>query len=141
MSVAQHDTTTNTTRTGATARSVGLAAGIALVGNLLLLGIAAIADVDLTVRSGGTVMEIGVLAVAASTLLALVIGGLVTVLAARRSPRAPGLLAWVGLAVAVVSLAAPLNADATVGTRVALSAMHLLAGFAWWASLRRGDRR
>lgn len=82
-------------------------------------------------------MQIGLGAVAVATLVPVLLGGLVLVVSAPRSRRAPGVLAWLGLAIGVLTVITPISAQADLGTKVVLASMHLTTGVVWWLALRR----
>lgn len=126
-----------TIRVGARASAVlvPVACGAAVV-NQLIFAAGRAAGVDFVVRTPfadrpelvgwASVLAMSSVPVLAASLL---------LWATRRSARAWVVLAWLGLLVGVVSM--PVFSTATVGTKVALSFMHLVPATAWWAAVRR----
>ena len=82
-------------------------------------------------------MQVGVVAVALTTLLAFAVGWAVFVLAARRSRRWVHIVMAAAAAFAVVSAAGPLSAAQDTATAVLLAAMHLVTGAAFLATAAR----
>lgn len=120
-----------------------LIAGIgALVVNIVVWSVAALAGVDFEVTWGSTApIRIGLVAVTLATILPIVIGGVILALTAPRSARAPTILAWLGLAIGVLTAAMPLAVQADPGTKIALATMHLVTGIVWWLTLRQQSRQ
>lgn len=106
---------------------------VALVVNFALLIGARVAGVDMTAQpSGGTAMEINGWLVFATTVVPLLIGGVLLYLTRRSRARAWPVLAVVGLAIGVLTTALPLTTTATVGTKTVLALMHLATGLIWF---------
>jgi hypothetical protein len=137
-------TATSPARTsrGRLARAGGIALAAALAGNLALFAVGRTAELDFAIRpAGGGATTVTAASVVIVTVLALALG---TALAAvlGRLPR-PGLaVATVGGAIMLLSLAAPLSAEAANGTKILLTAMHLVTGAAYiWFVGRASARR
>ena len=95
--------------------------------------------VDLSVRTGGGTMEVGLTAVSVVTMLAGLLGW--TLLGLLRRTRRPARTwTWIACAVLLVSLLGPLGA-VTGGGVVTLLAMHLIAGAGLIPALARTARR
>lgn len=121
------------------ARTTGLAAAAAAVGNLVVLAVATVLGADFdVVRPDGLAFTVGVVAVLAMTVIPLAVGGVALAIAGRWGRRGWDALAWAGLAVGVLSIVMPLGAEASIGTKVGLAAMHALTGLVWFLLLRRG---
>lgn len=117
---------------GLTVRNLAVTIAMALAMNLVVYGVGSAAGASWVVE-GQTVTWI---LVVVATTLSLALGWGATTLVARRWARAWTVLAWVGLAFAVVSASAPLvtSDDATTGWSLAM--MHVLTGIAWFAAVR-----
>lgn len=111
----------------------------ALAGNLALLAGGQAAGVRFAVTSqseSGSLLQIGVGAVALSTLLPLVAGlGAAAVLVHRWPPTRLGLTA-LAVVITFASLGMPLSAAADTGTGILLAVMHLVVGGAYVVALR-----
>ena len=124
-------TMTNETRALPRRSAVPLSVDLVVVGaavvcaTVLWATVALWGGVDLEVRSGGTVREIGGAAVAGVTALVAVLGMGLLRLLERRTARAPRTWTVVALAVLAVSLLGPLGATsaAATGTLLALHAV------------------
>jgi len=117
----------------------GLAgAVVAVVLNLWIYVSARAADVSFVVpgfEAGAGPMEISAINVAFVTLFAFLIGTGVAALAHLRGRLR--LVLWLGLAVALVSLGAPLTLDAATSTKLSLASMHVVAGAVFFVALHR----
>lgn len=116
----------------------GLAVAAALVGNLIALAVASVADADMMVQptGAGAPMEINAGLVVATTALTLLAATVLLVLLRHRGTPTWRLLAAIGLGLGVLTIAMPLTVTATTGTRVALASMHLLTGLVWFVLVR-----
>jgi hypothetical protein len=81
-------------------------------------------------------MALNVFVVLVATAVPLSLAGIITWLLARKWPVVRTIAAWAGLAVAVLSVPSPLFVSADLATGLALSAMHLIAGVAWFVGVR-----
>jgi uncharacterized membrane protein YhaH (DUF805 family) len=126
--------------TGASAPSPGLtvrrmagtiAAAVAL--NLVVYVVGSAAGAT-WLANGQTITWIPVVV---ATVVAMSLGWGVTALLSRRWSDARRVLAWVGLALAVVSAPAPLFAADDAPTRWALAAMHVVSGIVWFVGVRQ----
>jgi Family of unknown function (DUF6069) len=109
---------------------------VAIVANSVVWAVARLAGAELEVTANGSTQDIGLPTVVATTLvpLALATAALWVI---RRKPSAWRVLAWVGLAIGVLTIATPIAAEATAGTTTALVSMHLITGTAWFAGVFR----
>lgn len=111
---------------------------IAATVDLVILGVVRLAGADMTATpSGGQTMTIGIGAILLALLVTITIGTVVLAFVARTHESRWRLMATVGLVIGVVSIAAPLTAEATIGTKVALASMHVTPALIWFAALRR----
>lgn len=114
----------------------GLAAAIAAtVVNLVIALVAPAAGASMKAGFGGALNTIGLPIVVPATLVTLAIAAVVTWLIVRRRPAARRLLAWLGLVVALASVAAPIIGAADAATAVSLASMHVVAGVCWLVGL------
>ena len=121
-----------------------IATAVALGLNLALLAVGTATGASFAVPDRarpGELMQIGPVPVALSTVLPLVVGFAAAALLARRWPRVRRVLAVVAVVVTLASLATPLTADTDAGTRLLLSAMHLVVGAAYVGALRESAAR
>lgn len=119
-------------------RHAGRVATVAVVANLLVYVMGRVAGVDFrVVSSGGAEFAVGPPSIVLVTVVAVAAGALVLGLVARRTPRAWLSLAWVGLGLAVLSVAMPLTTESAMGTKAALAGMHVLTGVTWFVGARR----
>lgn len=126
---------TDTDRVGLL-RPLGLIAGISLVANLLVFAVAKLADVDFAITAPGQSEEtVNGISVAVMSVATVVVGGIALLVTRRWAPRAWQVLAWVGLVVGIVTI--PAFSDAAAGTKIALGAMHVIVGGAWFWFVRR----
>lgn len=122
------------------ARNRLIAIGGGLVAALLTWGIAVAVGVELVVTRAGTAIAIGAVNVILSTLLASFAGWGVLALLERFTARARTIWTVVAVAVVVLSLLPTVTADASTGTRIALTAMHLAVGAVVVPLLRKDAR-
>ncbi|ANS79707.1 hypothetical protein SGUI_2311 [Serinicoccus hydrothermalis] len=117
---------------------VATVAGVSLVLNLLVWGLARLvgADFDVT-RPGAGPMTVGPVMVAVMTVIPVALGGALTWFLGRTRPRAVTALAWVGLAIGLLTVPMPFTVEASATTQTALAAMHVVTGVVWWILLRR----
>jgi steroid 5-alpha reductase family enzyme len=92
----------------------------------------------MTVAMQGTTTTVSVLLTIGATAVPLVVAGAVTWYIARRQAGLRTVAQWLGLAVALVSVASALLAATELGTSIALSLMHVIAGIAWFVAVGRG---
>lgn len=111
--------------------------GVAVVLNLVVLAVLAAtgADLSVTMPGGPGALTIDAVAVVAATAAPLLVAGLVATAILRRVPSLRRWAAWAGLALALVSVIAPLTLQADAATRAGLAAMHVVAGVAWFVAL------
>ena len=111
--------------------------GVAAVLNLVVLAVLAAtgADLSVTMAGGPGALTIDAVAVIAATVAPLLLAGLVATAIVRRVPSLRRWAAWAGLALALVSVIAPLTLQADAATRAGLAVMHVVAGVAWFVAL------
>ena len=139
MSGTSLDPTTST----ATNTALRVGAGVALVAtvaNSAVWAVARLAGAELEVTANGSTQDIGLPTVLATTLAPLALAT-VGLWVTRRKPSAWRVLAWVGLAIGVLTTVMPIAAEATAGTTTALVTMHLITGTAWFAGVFRALSR
>ncbi len=102
----------------------GIAAGAALVGNLLTFAIASAANASWEV---GGPQPVGIAPVAAASIFPMLIGTLLF----NRVPRLQSLLPIGGLVFAVISAPGGFIASQELATGAALGAMHVITGLVW----------
>lgn len=130
------------TTTGSTwLRAGALAAGVSVVGNLAVLGVAEVGDASLVVTDAGTAHDIAAGGVVVASLVPVVVGVALVALIALRWLGVVRLAQIVGGAFALLSVAGPLAADTDGGTSIALAAMHVVTGAAFVAGLELARRR
>lgn len=122
---------TPTTATSVNAKRIGLAALAALVLNLVAFAAASAADATWFAND----MTIGWYLVVLATLIPMAIGAGITVLLARKWAAAPRVMAWLGLAFALVSVPMPFLMSSDFPTSLALAAMHVITGIAWFVAV------
>ena len=117
-------------------------AGIAIVINLIVLGLGRLAGADMSVQPPGSPapMTIGVVQVVATVLVPLLVATVLLIAVRGRGARAWRLLAAVGLGVGLITVAMPLLATATAATTVALATMHVVTGLVWFILVWRAAR-
>ena len=96
--------------------------------------------------SDAATTQVGVGLVVLMSVTPALLGGLALQFAARRGVRAWRAVGWLGLALGLLTVPMPLTVQASVGTTVTLSSMHVIAGLVWFAAIRRAaalqhDRR
>lgn len=110
---------------------IGLAAAIAAIVNVLLFWVGGAAGASFDVNAPGdlnaTMMAL------ASAIPLLVMGVAVWLLERRYALR--NLAKWAGLIFALLTIASSILASADMATALTLSAMHVVAGFAWFFAL------
>jgi hypothetical protein len=115
-----------------------IAAAIAAIVNLVILGIGRAAGVSFIVPMfAGTRSAVGPLIVVINIAIWSALGLLVTMLVASRQPRRLRAMQVVAIVVTVVSLIQPAVVDADTATRVLLAIMHPVTGAAFVLGLRR----
>lgn len=103
--------------------------------------VAEFAGVDMTVvPKGGQAMLVGVGPVLLALLISVAIGTLTLAAVGRRRSSRWRFLAIAGFGLSIVSIAAPLSAQATATTTATLAAMHIVAGLIWFVALWQGAR-
>jgi Family of unknown function (DUF6069) len=112
-------------------RTAGLTTGAALTANLAVYGVARAIDVRFQFPQPGSTngtQTVTAGAVAAFTLMTMVIGWAIA--ARRASHHRPTLrtMAIIGAGIAVVSTLAPLTLDAGVSVKLTLASLHLITG-------------
>lgn len=111
---------------------LGLGTIVAVVANLAVFAIASGAGASWSANG----QSVNAALVVIATVIPMAIGGVITALLARRWAGAATVMAWVGLAFAVVSAPAPLFASDDDATKWALAAMHVVTGVAWFVAIR-----
>ncbi|MGJ7559960.1 DUF6069 family protein [Brevibacterium casei] len=97
--------------------------------------------VEMTVvPQGGPAMLVGVGAVLLALFISVAIGTLTLAAVGRRRSSRWRFLAIVGFGLSIVSIAAPLSAQATGTTTATLVAMHIVAGLIWFVALWQGAK-
>jgi Family of unknown function (DUF6069) len=124
-------------------RTGAWSAGIAIVINLIVLGLGRVAGADMNVQPPGSPapMTIGVVQVVATVLVPLLVATGLLIAVRGRGARAWRLLAAVGLAVGLITVAMPVLATATAATTTVLATMHVVTGLAWFILVWRAARR
>ena len=117
---------------GLTVRGLAGAVVAALVLNRVVYAVGSAVGAT-WLASGQTVTWI---LVAAATTVAMTLGWAVTAALSRRWSNARRVMAWAGLAFAVVSAPAPLVASDDAATRWALMGMHVVTGIVWFVAVR-----
>ena len=110
------------------ARRAAVLIGAALVINLVLLLVGPMVGASMTVLPA---TQIGVVAVAIATVLALAVGFGVAAGLIVRAPRFVRALQVTGGVLAVLSVVSPLLVDTDTATKAVLSVMHLVCGAAF----------
>jgi Family of unknown function (DUF6069) len=125
-----------TPRSRSTRRVATIGALAATFANVALWLGGRAADVDFRVSPlvGPQVMQVGVVSVVLTTLLAFAAGWTVLTLAARRSRHRVHVVMAAAAVIAVVSTAGPLSTALDAATGVLLAAMHLITGAAFLAA-------
>lgn len=132
---------------GLAARTGGVAVVASIVGNLVVLLGGRLADADMSVVRTGTTeaVDVGASMVLLMTVIPLILGTAALAVATRWGSRGWTALAWVGLAIGVLTVAMPLSVEGSTSTRTTLALMHLVTGAVWflavrWALTRRSAR-
>lgn len=112
-------------------KRLGVAMIAALVVNLIVYAVGSAAGAT-WVANG---QPVGWYLVVIATLVSMAIGGAITYLLARRWARATVVMAWVGLAFAIVSVPSPILASDNATTGWSLAAMHVITGVAWFVAV------
>ena len=125
-----------TPRSRSTRQLAAIGALAATVANVALWVGGRAADVGFRVSPlvGPPVMQVGVVSVVLTTLLAFAAGWAVLTLAARRSRQLVRVVMAAAAVIAVVSTAGPLSTALDTATGVLLAAMHLITGAAFLAA-------
>lgn len=131
MTTTQLAQPTATSAPAVNVKRIGLAALAALVLNLVAFAAASAADATWFAND----MTIGWYMVVSGTLIPIAIGVGITVLLARKWAAAPRVMAWVGLAFALVSVPMPFLMSSDTPTSLALAAMHVITGIAWFVAV------
>lgn len=113
---------------------LSIAGGVAGIATLVVYWIGSASGAAMVVTSPSTT-EIPAWLALFATVSSIAAAGVVTWFIARRRPRFRSIAAWLGLAVAVVSVPSPLLVAEDTATGVSLAAMHLIAGIAWFIGL------
>ena len=113
-------------------RRMAVAIAIAVVLNLVVFGIGSAAGAT-WLANGQTIAWF---LVVVATIIPMAIGGVLTGFLSRRWAKAMFVMAWVGLVFGVVTMPSPLLATENRPTGVALAAMHLITGVAWFIAVR-----
>jgi hypothetical protein len=113
---------------------IGALAGTVANVGLWLGGRAADVDFRVSPLVGPPVMQVGVVSVVLTTLLAFAAGWAVLTLAARRSRQVVRVVMAAAAVIAVVSTAGPLSTALDTATGVLLAAMHLITGATFLAA-------
>lgn len=148
MGTASHIASTNleTTTPGRSVRSKAVIGALAVTAANAALWVAGrAADVSFDVITlTGIAAQVGIVAIALTTLLTFALGTGLYALAARRSDRWARAVVIAGVLVAVASTAGPLSTATDTSSGVLLAAMHVLTGAAFAItvlSARHDDRR
>ena len=125
-----------TPRSRSTRWVAAIGALVATVANVALWVGGRAADVGFLVSPlfGPPIMQVGVVSVVLTTLLAFAAGWAVLTLAARRSRQLVRVVMAAAAVIAVVSTAGPLSTALDTATGVLLAAMHLITGAAFLAA-------
>ncbi|MBR7742520.1 hypothetical protein KC207_04360 [Phycicoccus sp. BSK3Z-2] len=116
------------------------AAVVALVANIVLQTIARIAGVEtVVVPPGAAAVTVAPVSVVTMTVVPLVVGGAVLLVASRISAAAVTALPWIGVVLGVGTALMPLSMGGDLAGRLVLAAMHVVVGVAWFVSVRRSQ--
>jgi len=113
--------------------SVAIGTGVALAANVLLFLLGSAAGATWEV---GQPAPIGLAAIAAATLLPMLLGGIVVRAIAKRKPNLVGPFTWVVLVFSLVGAPGGYIASQNLPTGLALGAMHVVVGLVWFYSVR-----
>lgn len=120
------------------ATTAGTAAALGVVANLVVYGIARAAGTDFAVvRPDGVGFTVGPASVLLMSVVPLLLGGVALAVVARWGQRGWHWLAWIGLAIGLLTVVMPISTEASSGTTLALALMHVLTGVAWFVIVRR----
>ena len=117
------------------AARLAIATAVAVALNLAVFLIGDLAGATWAI---GEPYPVGVVMVVAATAVPMALAGVVVWFAARRRPALQRVAAWVGLAVALVTVPRAFMAAVDGTTAVSLALMHVVAGAAWVLALRPG---
>lgn len=132
--VAAHEGPTVSSLVAVTVR----AAVVALVANVLVHTLARVAGTETVLTPPGAApVTVAPFSVVTMTIVPLVVGGLLLVLASRVAPGAVRSLPWIGLFVGIGTAVMPLSMGGALDGRLVLAAMHVITGIAWFVSVRR----
>jgi len=109
-----------------------LAIAAAVVVNLLVYAIGSAAGATWIANGQAIAWFLVIIA----TIVPMVLGALITWLLTRAWAGALAAMAWVGLAFALVTVPAPLLSSDNRPTGLALAAMHVVTGVAWFVAVR-----
>jgi Family of unknown function (DUF6069) len=112
-------------------RTAGLTTGAALAANLAVYGVARACDVRFQFPQPGSTngtQTVTAGAVAAFTLITMVIGWAIAARAASHHRPTLRTMAIIGAGIALVSTLAPLTLDAGVSVKLSLASLHLITG-------------
>jgi hypothetical protein len=132
----------DTTRSRSLRREAAIGAAAAAVANAAIWATGRAADVSFLVTPlfGKAAIQVGIVAVVLTTLIAFAVGMGLFALAARRSDRWARAVLGAGVLFAVVSTAGPLSTAEDAATGVLLATMHLLTGAAFAITASRARR-
>lgn len=121
---------------------LAIIAAVAAVANALVFTVGSAAGGSMVIESPAYSQITLAMAVFA-TLVPLLTAGIVVWLIARRWPGFRAVAQWLGLGVAVLSMASPFVLTDDLTTAISLAAMHVIAGIAWFFAVatRRGSAR
>jgi hypothetical protein len=111
-------------------RRTGLVIAVAVVINAAVYLIAKAAGVEILVPQGGSPTPLSVVPVVVFTIVPLVLAAVLLLVLRRVGVSSQRVFAGVVVVVTALSLLAPLTADLTVSNKLALGAMHVVAGLA-----------
>jgi hypothetical protein len=113
-------------------RRLGVGIVIAIVLNLVVYAIGASAGATWIANDQSVSWFLVIIATAA----AMVIGGVITALLARWRRGAIRAMAWIGLAIGVVTVPAPILGAGDTATGIGLASMHVLTAVVWFFAIR-----
>ncbi|MFE7332863.1 DUF6069 family protein [Streptomyces sp. NPDC057565] len=116
-----------------TVKNTAIAAAAALVTDLVVYAIAKGVGVTMEVN---TPYPITAVTVGLLTALPLLLAALVVALIAAKKPRFQTFAAWIGLVVALLSVANPFISATQISTAFSLAPMHIVVGAAWFLLAR-----
>ena len=134
-------TTLDTTRSRSLRREAAISAVAATAANAAIWAAGRAADVSFLVSPLiGPAIQVGIVLVVLTTLIAFAVGMGLFALAARRSDRWARAVLVAGVLFAVASTAGPLSTAEDTSTGVLLASMHLLTGAAFAVTASRAWR-